>query len=67
VAHGFVALTDCTLIYIVNNYYDGKDEFGVAWHDPTLALDWGVSHPVLSPRDLQNPLWNDVPADIRPR
>ena len=54
VAHGFVALTDATLIYIVDNYYDGADELGVAWDDPTLAIDWGVSEPILSPRDKQN-------------
>lgn len=55
VAHGFVALTDATLTYIVDNYYDGADEFGVAWDDPTLAIDWGVTDPILSPRDKQNP------------
>ena len=36
VAHGFVALTDVTLIYTVDNYYSGADEFGVAWDDLTL-------------------------------
>lgn len=54
VAHGFVALTDATLTYIVDNYYDGADELGVAWDDPTLAIDWGVSDPILSPRDREN-------------
>lgn len=54
VAHGFVALTDATLTYIVDNYYDGADEHGVAWDDPTLAIDWGVTEPLLSPRDRGN-------------
>lgn len=54
VAHGFVALTDATLTYIVDNYYDGGDEHGVAWDDPTLAIDWGVAEPILSPRDREN-------------
>ncbi len=54
VAHGFVALTDATLTYLVDNYYDGADELGVAWDDPTLAIDWGVSDPLMSPRDKQN-------------
>ena len=54
VAHGFVALTDATLTYIVDNYYDGADEHGVAWDDPTLAIDWGVTEPILSPRDKTN-------------
>jgi len=67
VAHGFVALTDCTLIYIVNNYYEGcKDEYGVAWDDPALNLDWGVEAPIISERDAQNPKLADIPADAMP-
>ena len=67
VAHGFLALTDCTLIYIVNNYYDGgKDEFGVAWNDPDLNLNWGTDSPILSGRDLQNPRLHDIPPELRP-
>lgn len=68
VAHGFVALTPCTLTYVVNNYYDGgKDEFGVAWDDPTLAVNWSVTAPILSPRDAQNRAWAAIPTDQRPR
>ena len=48
VAHGFVALTDVTLIYVVDNYYSGADELGVAWNDPTLGLSWGVEAPIIS-------------------
>lgn len=61
VAHGFYALTDATLTYIVNNYYDGADEFGVAWNDPELAIDWGTNAPIISGRDAQNPLLKDIP------
>jgi dTDP-4-dehydrorhamnose 3,5-epimerase len=53
VAHGFCALTNATLTYLVNNYYDGGDENGVAWNDPDLNVEWGISDPVLSPRDQQ--------------
>ncbi len=68
VAHGFTALTDCTLMYLVNNYYDGgKDELGVIWNDPQINLDWGVSDPQLSPRDTKNPLLKDIPAENLPR
>ncbi len=67
VAHGFAALTDCTLNYTVNNYYDGGDEFGVAWNDPELGLDWGVENPNVSDRDLQNPLLQDIPTENLPK
>jgi dTDP-4-dehydrorhamnose 3,5-epimerase len=67
VAHGFVALTDATLTYMVDNYYDGADERGIAWNDPDLALPWGVETPTLSPRDAANLFLKDVPADKLPR
>ena len=67
VAHGFAALSDCTLIYIVNNYYDGgADEFGIAWNDPQVTIDWGVTNPALSGRDQNNPLIADIPPDAQP-
>lgn len=67
VAHGFVALTPATLTYIVDNYYDGADELGIAWNDPVLGLNWGVTEPVVSPRDSNNPLLADIPPGNWPR
>jgi dTDP-4-dehydrorhamnose 3,5-epimerase len=55
VAHGFAALSDMTITYLVDRYYDPADELGVAWDDPAIGADWGVSHPVLSDRDQANP------------
>lgn len=66
VAHGFVALSDATLTYIVDNYYDSSDEFGVAWNDPQLDIQWKIDHPVLSERDAQNPFLRDIPDPQRP-
>jgi dTDP-4-dehydrorhamnose 3,5-epimerase len=65
VAHGFLALTDATLTYHVNQYYDGGDEFGVAWDDPDVALDWGVTEPMLSPRDQHNRRLHEL-GDVLP-
>lgn len=66
VAHGFLALTDAVLTYVVDNYHDGSDELGVAWNDPDLAVPWGATAPVLSPRDQQNPLRRDLEAHLIP-
>jgi dTDP-4-dehydrorhamnose 3,5-epimerase len=55
VAHGFLALTDVNLVYAVNRYYDGSDEQGVAWNDPSLNIPWQFPDPVLSDRDKNNP------------
>lgn len=67
VAHGFVTLSDATLTYIVDNYYDGADEHGVAWNDPELAVPWGVESPIVSARDAANPLLRDISADKLPK
>lgn len=55
VAHGFLARTAATLLYLVDNYYDGSDEHGIAWNDPDLAIPWGSETPILSDRDRANP------------
>lgn len=65
VGHGFVAMTDATLIYIVDNYYDAADDLGIIWNDPTLALDWRVKNPTLSARDKALPhLALSIPAAL---
>ena len=60
VAHGFAALTDMTITYLVDSYYNPADELGVAWNDPAVQADWGVAEPVLSGRDQANPLRADI-------
>lgn len=67
VAHGFAALTDVVLTYVVDNYFDSSDEYGIAWNDPDLALDWGVSEPIVSGRDAKNPRLRDIPLEQLPR
>jgi dTDP-4-dehydrorhamnose 3,5-epimerase len=66
VAHGFLALTDCTLNYLVDNYYDSTDEFGLAWDDPQIALQWGTATPVISERDRRNPRLADIVFETLP-
>jgi dTDP-4-dehydrorhamnose 3,5-epimerase len=64
VAHGYLALTDLDVIYWVTSEYDPSDEHGVAWNDPTLAIQWRIdAEPVVSERDAGNPNldWELVP------
>ena len=64
VAHGYLALTDLDLIYLVTREYDPADEHGVAWDDPTLDVPWRTDQPTLSERDRTNPRlqWNQARA-----
>lgn len=66
VAHGFAALTDVTVNYLVDAYYDPADELGVAWDDPEIGADWGVSDPVISERDRINPRRADLDPSTVP-
>jgi dTDP-4-dehydrorhamnose 3,5-epimerase len=66
VAHGFASLTDMTITYLVDAYYNPADELGVAWDDPEIAADWGIESPVLSARDQANPRRADLPERLRP-
>jgi dTDP-4-dehydrorhamnose 3,5-epimerase len=54
VAHGYYAETDVLLQYLVDHPYTGDDEFGVAWDDPEIGIDWPDRAPVLSERDRSN-------------
>ena len=66
VAHGFAALTDMVITYLVDGYYNAADELGVAWDDPAIGADWGVVEPILSERDQTNPMRVDLPSNRRP-
>jgi len=66
VAHGFVSKSRATLLYFVDNYYDGADEFGIAWNDSELGLDWRIENPIVSDRDANNPRLAEIPASSLP-
>jgi dTDP-4-dehydrorhamnose 3,5-epimerase len=71
VAHGFLALEALELLYFVTNRYDGSDELGFAWDDPTVRLAWPslvggpADGPILSPRDASNPSLAELLATLR--
>jgi dTDP-4-dehydrorhamnose 3,5-epimerase len=63
-AHGFAVLSDVAdVTYKVSTVYDPAAEEGIAWDDATLAIDWGLTDPVVSARDAANPTL----AEIRDR
>lgn len=63
-AHGFITLTeDVEVIYKVTNYFAPEHDFGLAWDDPALGIDWpiDVEKITLSDRDRQHPTLADLP------
>ena len=55
-AHGFCVLSEqVDFIYKCTDFYVPEDEYGIAWDDPELAIDWPQMDYMLSDRDRQLP------------
>lgn len=55
-AHGFLSLEEDTVfLYKCTNVYDKASEGGLIWNDPDLKIDWGITDPLVSPKDLELP------------
>lgn len=51
-AHGFLSLEDDTILnYKCSDYYYADSETAIAWNDPELSIDWGISDPILAEKD----------------
>lgn len=51
-AHGFLVLENYTIFsYKCSAYYHKPAEDAILWNDPTLAIDWGISDPIISDKD----------------
>ncbi|MGD0756832.1 MAG: dTDP-4-dehydrorhamnose 3,5-epimerase [Bacteroidales bacterium] len=62
-AHGFSVLSDIAIIqYKCDNVYNAKFERGINLNDPSLDIYWklGSSVPVISEKDLSQPLFSDA-------
>ena len=60
-AHGFATLEDDTIFfYKCSKVYNKDAEQSIIWNDPELAINWGVESPVISPRDLLAPRFNEL-------
>lgn len=67
VAHGFACLEQMVLTYLVDGYYNPRDELGIRFDDPELAITWALSNPTISARDDKNPLLSKLDDYLRPR
>jgi dTDP-4-dehydrorhamnose 3,5-epimerase len=60
-AHGFCVLSESAqVVYKCTDFYAAEDEGGVLWSDPTLAIAWPISEPLLSEKDSQLPCLADI-------
>jgi dTDP-4-dehydrorhamnose 3,5-epimerase len=64
-AHGYCTLEiDTNVFYKVSAFYSPSNDFGVAWDDPDLGIDWPVapSKAVLSDKDSRMPAFKSLPG-----
>lgn len=62
-AHGFVVLSaQAVFFYKCDNYYNRDAEGGIRYSDKDLGIDWKIPEAalLLSEKDKQHPLWNEV-------
>lgn len=63
--HGFVTLTDdVEVLYKVDEYYNKESDRSIRFDDKEIAVEWGISSPVLSQKDLYAPLLSESDADF---
>lgn len=56
-AHGFSTLEDAIFSYKCTQVYHKASEGGILFNDPDLNIDWQVSDPVVSEKDLELSSW----------
>ena len=55
-AHGFCTLSEqADFLYKCTDLYTPGDEYGIAWDDPDIAIEWPQLDYLLSDKDLGNP------------
>lgn len=60
-AHGFCALSETAhVVYKVSSDYDPQEEIGFRFDDPQINIIWPEKNPIVSDRDLKNPLFQEV-------
>jgi dTDP-4-dehydrorhamnose 3,5-epimerase len=60
-AHGFCTLSEqADFLYKCTDYYAPGDEYGIAWDDPAIGIEWPAMEYALSDKDRCNPRLNEA-------
>ena len=64
-AHGFLTLEDgCEVQYKVDAFYSYEHDRNVRYDDKDIGVEWGVSEPLLSDKDMKAPSLRDRGIDF---
>ena len=65
-AHGFSVLSDEAVFhYKCTNYYSKEHERAILFNDKDLNIDWNITKPLISPKDLEAKHFRDIDIDFR--
>lgn len=60
-AHGYLTLSDeSTIIYLNSEKYIKQKDSGFIWNDKFINFDWKIKHPIMSKKDKNLKLFNEV-------
>ena len=66
-AHGFCVLSEeADFVYKCTDYYHPQSEFGIAWNDPDIGIEWPMLKVMLSEKDAGNPRLAEQVAENLP-
>jgi dTDP-4-dehydrorhamnose 3,5-epimerase len=65
VLHGFFSVNDSVVLNGLSREYDPDDDVAVRFDDPTLRFEWPSPNPVLSERDRDAPMLDELLAELR--
>lgn len=64
-AHGFSVLSDDAIFsYKCTSLYNKQSERAILFNDPDLNIDWKISNPIVSQKDLQARLFREIEKDF---
>lgn len=65
-AHGFAVLSDDTIFhYKCSDYYSKEHERAIRYDDPILNINWHIKNPIVSGKDKNAELFNDIKNQIK--
>ena len=66
-AHGFYVMSESALFcYKCTDYYNADADISIAWNDSVIGINWPTNQPILSNKDKDCPMLEEISDDLLP-